>query len=212
VIDAATNAVVATVPVGNGPFGVAVNPAGTRVYVANLFEGPPGTVSVIDAATNAVVATVTVGDLPVAFGVFIAPSWLLPVPTLSEWGLILAALCLLTVGTWQLAGRPALVSRPMLLAVLAGQGVALLGAALHGVLIARVAPHDALGAWLCGGLLGALVACLRPGARRVAAPGATSPRGAMPPSARLREILAGPFVTPAGRSGLARARRRRGSA
>lgn len=35
VIDTATNAVVATVTVGAGPSGVAVNPAGTRVYVAN---------------------------------------------------------------------------------------------------------------------------------------------------------------------------------
>ena len=35
VIDIASNTVVATVPVGNGPTGVAVNPAGTRAYVAN---------------------------------------------------------------------------------------------------------------------------------------------------------------------------------
>jgi len=55
VIDTATNAVVATVPVGAYPRGVAVTPDGTRVYVAN---GVSNNVSVIDAATNAVVATV----------------------------------------------------------------------------------------------------------------------------------------------------------
>ena len=35
VIDTATNTVVATVPVGSAPFGVAVNPAGTFAYVTN---------------------------------------------------------------------------------------------------------------------------------------------------------------------------------
>ncbi len=61
VIDTATNTIVATVPVGAGAYGVAVNPAGTRVYVSN-----PGSkdVSVIDTSTNAVVATVPVGGRP----------------------------------------------------------------------------------------------------------------------------------------------------
>ncbi|HWQ95286.1 MAG TPA: hypothetical protein VN418_07300, partial [Gammaproteobacteria bacterium] len=49
VIDIATDTVVATVGVGTGPRGVAVNPAGTRTYVTN-FSG--GDVSVIDTATN----------------------------------------------------------------------------------------------------------------------------------------------------------------
>jgi len=35
VIDTSTNSVVATVPVGDGPFSGAVNPAGTRFYTAN---------------------------------------------------------------------------------------------------------------------------------------------------------------------------------
>ena len=35
VIDTATNTVVATVAVGSSPFGVAVNPAGTRAYVTD---------------------------------------------------------------------------------------------------------------------------------------------------------------------------------
>ena len=58
-IDTATNTVTATVTVGDGPFGVAATPDGSRVYVANFTSG---TVSVIDTATNAVVATVTVED------------------------------------------------------------------------------------------------------------------------------------------------------
>jgi YVTN family beta-propeller protein len=58
VIDTATNTVPATVSVGSSPQGVAVNPAGTRVYVANAGSN---SVSVIDTATNTVVATVSVG-------------------------------------------------------------------------------------------------------------------------------------------------------
>src|SRR5215471_7070473 len=45
VIDMATNTVVATVPVGIEPIGVAITPDGTHAYVANLFSD---TVSVID--------------------------------------------------------------------------------------------------------------------------------------------------------------------
>ncbi len=63
VLDTATNAVVATVTVGDQPLGAAVNPAGTRVYVANQVT-PDGTVSVIDTSTNVVVATVSVGSGP----------------------------------------------------------------------------------------------------------------------------------------------------
>ena len=57
VIDTATNNVVATVPVGSLPAGVAVIPDGKHAYVAN--EGS-ATVSVISTATNTVVATVGV--------------------------------------------------------------------------------------------------------------------------------------------------------
>jgi YVTN family beta-propeller protein len=65
VIDTATNTVIgdlavgpfrATVAVGDGPSGIAVNPAGTRVYVT----GNP--VSVIDTATNTVVDTVGIAS------------------------------------------------------------------------------------------------------------------------------------------------------
>src|SRR6476620_9756260 len=55
VIDAATNAVVATFPFGNFPVGIAINPTSTRGYVAN---DAADTVSVFDTAINAVYATV----------------------------------------------------------------------------------------------------------------------------------------------------------
>ncbi|HXM01645.1 MAG TPA: hypothetical protein VN939_03530, partial [Chthoniobacterales bacterium] len=46
VVNTKTNKVTTTIPVGNGPFGVAVNPKGTTVYVANQSAN---TVSVINA-------------------------------------------------------------------------------------------------------------------------------------------------------------------
>jgi YVTN family beta-propeller protein len=52
VIDAATNAVTATIPGVNAPFGIAVSPDGVRVYVTN--EGS-NNVSVIDTATEGVI-------------------------------------------------------------------------------------------------------------------------------------------------------------
>ena len=55
VIDTATNTVTATVPVGDGPVGVAVTPDGARAYVTNVASG---TVSVIATADNSVVTTV----------------------------------------------------------------------------------------------------------------------------------------------------------
>ena len=68
-IDTASNMVVATVPVGTFPDGVAVTPDGKHAYVANdIF---PGTVSVIDTATNTVAATITVGNAP--HGVAVTP-------------------------------------------------------------------------------------------------------------------------------------------
>jgi YVTN family beta-propeller protein len=68
VIDTTTNTVIDTVNVGTKPYGVAVTPDGTEVYVANDKEN---TVSVIDTDTNTVTATVSVGNLPKAFGQFI---------------------------------------------------------------------------------------------------------------------------------------------
>jgi len=51
----------ATVPVGNLPFAVAVSPDGTRVYAPSSSSG---NVAVIDTATNTVIATVPVGSSP----------------------------------------------------------------------------------------------------------------------------------------------------
>lgn len=62
VIDAASNTVIGTVPVGVRPRHVEVSPDGRRVFVSN--QGSD-TVSVIDVASHAVVATIAVGDAPV---------------------------------------------------------------------------------------------------------------------------------------------------
>jgi len=61
VIDTATNTVVATIPVGFGPAGVAVTPNGSRVYLTHV--GGPNFVSVIDTVTNTVVHRVFAGFL-----------------------------------------------------------------------------------------------------------------------------------------------------
>lgn len=58
VIDTDTNTLIASVPVGPSPFGVAITPDGARVYVVNRGDG---TVSVIDTGTDTVVATIPVG-------------------------------------------------------------------------------------------------------------------------------------------------------
>ena len=68
VVDTASNTVVATVPVGSNPFGVAVSPDGARVYVTNFGSS---NVSVIAIASNTVVATVPVGSRP--YGVAVSP-------------------------------------------------------------------------------------------------------------------------------------------
>jgi len=68
VIDTATNTVTATIPVGGGPFGVAVTPDGSKAYVTNLESA---TATVIAAATNTVVATIPVGNSPL--GVAVSP-------------------------------------------------------------------------------------------------------------------------------------------
>jgi YVTN family beta-propeller protein len=59
--DVVTVDVLASVPVGEDPVEVAVDPAGEAVYVANSRDG---TVSVIDTATREVVETITVGRQP----------------------------------------------------------------------------------------------------------------------------------------------------
>ena len=69
VLETANDTVVATVRVGDVPYGIAAGPHGTRVYVANRRSND---VSVIDTATNAVVATVDVGESP--FGIAAHPA------------------------------------------------------------------------------------------------------------------------------------------
>jgi YVTN family beta-propeller protein len=61
VIDTNTDLVIKTVSVGTGPWGVAVNQAGTFVYVSN---NTSNNVSVISTSTNAVTATIPVGAEP----------------------------------------------------------------------------------------------------------------------------------------------------
>jgi YVTN family beta-propeller protein len=68
VIDTARNTVVATIPVGGFPDGVATTPDGTRAYVTNNFDS---NISVIDTASNTVVATIPVGLAP--SGIAITP-------------------------------------------------------------------------------------------------------------------------------------------
>jgi YVTN family beta-propeller protein len=69
VIATASNTVVDTITVGNGPGGVAVSPDGGEVYVANAIDN---TVSVIATATNTVVGNpITVGGAP--SGVAVTP-------------------------------------------------------------------------------------------------------------------------------------------
>jgi YVTN family beta-propeller protein len=56
---------IATVPVGNSPFGIGVNPMTNKTYVANYYDN---TVTVIDGATNST-STVNVGNSPYAVAV-----------------------------------------------------------------------------------------------------------------------------------------------
>ena len=66
VVDAASNGVVDTVPVGIVPVSVAITPDGAFAYVANFNSN---TVSVIDAPNNSVVRTVSVGDGPTSVAI-----------------------------------------------------------------------------------------------------------------------------------------------
>src|SRR5262249_22670948 len=61
VIDTATNKVVATIPVGHFPNGIAVTPDGKRVYVTNDNEFVSGVliIAVIDTSINRVVARIS---------------------------------------------------------------------------------------------------------------------------------------------------------
>lgn len=69
VIDTNTDSVLDIIDVaGESPFGVAINPAGTRVYVTDPFDD---LVSVIDTSDNSVIATITSNSWP--HGVAVSP-------------------------------------------------------------------------------------------------------------------------------------------
>jgi YVTN family beta-propeller protein len=90
VIDTARNKVVATIPVGWYPSGVATTPDGTHAYVANYLpptDGSifsPGVVSVIDTTRNKVVATIPVGSGPVGVATYKTPECILFLPALPK--------------------------------------------------------------------------------------------------------------------------------
>lgn len=70
VIDISTDKVVATIPVGSNPMGVAISPDGTRVYVTNQLSA---TVSVINALTNKVIATYSMPQFSEPSDILISP-------------------------------------------------------------------------------------------------------------------------------------------
>jgi len=91
VIDTRCNALITNVELpantaGIRPFatGIAVNPAGTRVYVTTFSQTGGGaidnSVQVIDTATNTVIDAFTVGNSPESLGVFISPGAVEPPP------------------------------------------------------------------------------------------------------------------------------------
>lgn len=76
ILNTSTNAIVATVTVGEGPSDVAINTATNRAYVTNTFSD---SVSVINLANNTVIATYPVGQNPDGIAVIPSVSLLLVV-------------------------------------------------------------------------------------------------------------------------------------
>jgi len=66
VIDTASKSIMATVPVGNNPVGLAIAPDGAFAYIANYLSN---SVSVISTATNTVVNTIAVGAAPITVAI-----------------------------------------------------------------------------------------------------------------------------------------------
>src|SRR6185437_5087140 len=64
------NSVIASVAVGDHPYGVAISPGGDKVYVSNNNDN---TVSVISTATNTVIATITTPAYGSPTGVSVSP-------------------------------------------------------------------------------------------------------------------------------------------
>jgi YVTN family beta-propeller protein len=61
VIDAATNAVTATIPVGQRPWGIALTEDGRKLYTAN---GPSNDVTVVDTEKMQVLKKIPAGKIP----------------------------------------------------------------------------------------------------------------------------------------------------
>ena len=59
----ASNTVISTVDVGDGPSALAFNPSNNNIYVANAYSN---NVSVIESSSNTVISTVDVGERPSA--------------------------------------------------------------------------------------------------------------------------------------------------
>jgi YVTN family beta-propeller protein len=68
VIDAATNMPVASIEVGERPWGLDISRDGRTLFTAN---GPSNDVTIVDVATRTVTAKVAVGDRP--WGVLFVP-------------------------------------------------------------------------------------------------------------------------------------------
>lgn len=98
VIETFGNSVIATIPVGDGPQGIAITPNDQFIYVVNAIDT---FVSVIRTSDNTVVDEIEVGVGSIALGTFIVPPPPLPrtpVPTLSQWGLLMMVGILGTIG------------------------------------------------------------------------------------------------------------------
>jgi YVTN family beta-propeller protein len=176
IYNTATGALVFDVNLGtSNATAVAPNALGTRIYVP---ISSADAVEVVDPATGTNLA----GNIPVSGvfpqprGIAIAGAPIIPIPTLPQWGMILLTLSLLTIATWQLAGRPVLVGmgrsgqaavlpdrRRWLSALLGGQGVATLGLLVYAVVVGPLVPHDGVGALLSGVLIAVMIECYRRG-------------------------------------------------
>ncbi|MDA8018730.1 MAG: hypothetical protein MPN21_14910 [Thermoanaerobaculia bacterium] len=106
VIDATTNTVADTVAVGSSPFGLAVIPGGTELYVA---DPDSDEVSVIDTTTNMVIDAIPLGEesFPrhIAIGPAELPSTVREIPTLGRATMVVLALLLAAVATRRLVLR-----------------------------------------------------------------------------------------------------------
>lgn len=111
VIDVASDTVVATVPVGDRPSGVAITPDGTRVYVVNSADdtNTPGNGSVIDTSTNNVTTTV-----PAPGGVAVTPDGTqLYVTSLSSLENYLSEVSVINTSTNTIAARVPVTKVPL---------------------------------------------------------------------------------------------------